>query len=100
MPIYEYACQACGHHFEVLQGINETALVKCRECKKNRLQKLVSATSFQLKGNGWYVTDFKNSGKKEAVANKQTATDTGSPKAEQKTEKSADNTSATTSATT
>lgn len=63
MPIYEYQCKSCGHRLEAIQGFNDAPLKKCPECKKAKLAKLVSAPSFQLKGTGWYVTDFKNSGK-------------------------------------
>lgn len=65
MPIYEYVCGACGHQLEEMQGFNDEPLVKCPSCNKRKLQKIVSAPSFHLKGTGWYVTDFKNSGKKE-----------------------------------
>ena len=60
MPIYEYKCKKCGHRFEQLQKITEKPLRICPKCKKTQLVKLVSNTSFQLKGTGWYVTDFKN----------------------------------------
>jgi putative FmdB family regulatory protein len=60
MPIYEYECTACGHHLDVLQKVNDEALTDCPSCHKVALQKLVSATSFQLKGTGWYATDFRN----------------------------------------
>ena len=66
MPIYEYQCEACGHRLEALQKISEEPLSDCPECGKSRLQKLVSAAGFRLKGGGWYVTDFKDSGKKKA----------------------------------
>jgi len=56
MPIYEYDCQKCGT-FEVTQGITEKALGKCPTCK-GKVKKLISNTSFQLKGTGWYVTDY------------------------------------------
>lgn len=62
MPIYEYACQACGHQLEVLQKMSEAPLTECPECGKPELKKLVSAAGFQLKGSGWYVTDFKGKG--------------------------------------
>ena len=65
MPIYEYRCTACGHQFEVIQKISEAAPDKCPECHKSKLEKMVSAAGFQLKGSGWYVTDFKNSGQKK-----------------------------------
>ena len=56
MPIYEYQCQKCGT-FEVTQRITEKSLGKCPTCK-GKVKKLISNTSFQLKGTGWYVTDY------------------------------------------
>ena len=64
MPIYEYRCTACGHELEMLQKLSEAPLVDCPACGKGALTKLVSAAGFQLKGSGWYATDFKNSGRK------------------------------------
>jgi len=66
MPLYEYQCSNCGHQFEQLQKITDNALIMCPKCAHNTLHKLVSQTSFQLKGTGWYVTDFKGQ-KKEHV---------------------------------
>ena len=60
MPFYEYECPKCGHHEEVLQGINDKPLTKCPNCGKNGLKKLMSAPVFRLKGSGWYETDFKS----------------------------------------
>jgi putative FmdB family regulatory protein len=60
MPIYEYRCDACGHQQEFLQRISEAPLKKCPACGKSRLKKLLSAAGFQLKGSGWYVTDFRD----------------------------------------
>jgi putative FmdB family regulatory protein len=60
MPIYEYRCQQCGHEFEVLQKVSDPAPKKCPKCGNLNLKKMVSNTSFQLKGTGWYVTDFKD----------------------------------------
>ena len=62
MPIYEYACPKCGE-FEVTQRITEQPLKKCPTCK-SKVRKLISNTSFQLKGSGWYATDY--AGKKAA----------------------------------
>jgi putative FmdB family regulatory protein len=62
MPIYEYCCQSCGHEFEAIQKMSDDALSECPECNKPELKKLISASGFQLKGGGWYETDFKNSG--------------------------------------
>jgi putative FmdB family regulatory protein len=78
MPIYEYQCAACGHKLEALQKVSDEPLIECPECHKNALGKLVSAASFQLKGTGWYQTDFKNSNKPE--------TKTESPTTDVKTE--------------
>ena len=76
MPIYEYQCKTCGHHLEAIQGFNDKPLTKCPSCHKAKLEKLVSAPSFQLKGTGWYATDFKNPAKKEAPSAEKTETKT------------------------
>jgi putative FmdB family regulatory protein len=59
MPIYEYQCQDCQHKLEVMQRMSEPRLTTCPTCGKESLKKLVSAVGFQLKGTGWYETDFK-----------------------------------------
>jgi putative FmdB family regulatory protein len=66
MPIYEYRCTACGKELEALQKLSEAPLKTCPACHGETLVKLVSAAGFQLKGSGWYVTDFKGSGKRAA----------------------------------
>ena len=66
MPIYEYQCQACGHEMEAIQKMSDDALTECPECGKSELKKLISAAGFQLKGSGWYQTDFKGGNKKPA----------------------------------
>jgi putative FmdB family regulatory protein len=63
MPIYEYRCNACGHELETLQKFSDTPLSDCPSCTAPSLTKLVSAAGFQLKGSGWYATDFKGGGK-------------------------------------
>jgi putative FmdB family regulatory protein len=60
MPIYEYECPKCGG-FEVTQRITEDALSKCPTCRR-KVKKLISNTSFQLKGSGWYITDYARKG--------------------------------------
>lgn len=65
MPIYEYACSACGFHLEAFQKIDDQPLQICPECKKPTLEKWVSAAGFRLKGGGWYETDFKQGDKKK-----------------------------------
>ena len=58
MPIYEYACRACGHEFEIIQRISEREKRKCPECSELALEKLISRTSFVLKGGGWYADGY------------------------------------------
>jgi putative FmdB family regulatory protein len=67
MPIYEYRCSACQHELEAIQKFSDAALVACPQCGKDTLVKLVSAAGFQLKGSGWYQTDFRGSGSKPAA---------------------------------
>jgi len=62
MPIYEYRCTTCGFQKEFLQRISDAPLTDCPECGKGTLSKMVTAAGFQLKGSGWYATDFKNKG--------------------------------------
>jgi len=66
MPIYEYRCTDCGHRLEALQRLADRPLLVCPACGKESLTKLMSAVGFQLKGSGWYATDFKHSGSKPA----------------------------------
>jgi putative FmdB family regulatory protein len=54
MPIYEYACGACGHHFEEWQKMSDPPVRTCPKCKAKKVEKLISATTFTLKGGGWY----------------------------------------------
>jgi putative FmdB family regulatory protein len=57
MPIYEYQCRKCGKQFEAFQGITEPDLKTCKFCK-GKVQKMMSLSSFSLKGSGWYATDY------------------------------------------
>jgi len=61
MPIYEYRCSSCGHELEALQKFSDAPLTACPACSRDSLVKLISAAGFQLKGTGWYATDFKSS---------------------------------------
>lgn len=63
MPIYEYKCNNCGHEYELIEKMSDAPNTECEKCHKNSAQRLVSAPRFQLKGTGWYETDFKNKGK-------------------------------------
>lgn len=67
MPIYEYRCASCSHEFEALQKLSDAPLTECPACQRPELKKKVSAVGFHLKGSGWYVTDFRNSGAKKAA---------------------------------
>ena len=67
MPIYEYRCSSCGHQQEFLQKVSDATLTTCTQCGKPTFSKLLSAAGFQLKGSGWYATDFKSSGSKPAA---------------------------------
>ena len=79
MPIYEYYCTRCNHEEDLLQKFGELAIAKCPECGKKTFKRKISAPGFQLKGTGWYETDFKNNGKpsKEPVKAKSEKSDTG-----------------------
>ncbi|HET7097001.1 MAG TPA: zinc ribbon domain-containing protein [Casimicrobiaceae bacterium] len=77
MPIYEYRCSSCGAEHEVLQKISDPLEVKCPACGKDALVKMVSAAGFQLKGSGWYVTDFRNGSKPSAKS--ETKSDAAAP---------------------
>lgn len=70
MPIYEYKCQMCNYTTESLQKVTDQPLVTCPHCGQEQLIKLLSNTSFQLKGTGWYVTDFKDQPKKSTADQK------------------------------
>jgi putative FmdB family regulatory protein len=70
MPIYEYRCRSCGFEKEYLQKLSDAPITECPSCGKAEMGKLVSAAGFQLKGSGWYATDFKNSGTRKDGADK------------------------------
>jgi putative FmdB family regulatory protein len=63
MPIYEYRCSSCGHDVEALQRLADAPLLVCPACHAAALVKQMSASAFQLKGSGWYATDFKGGAK-------------------------------------
>lgn len=76
MPIYAYSCEACGFSKDVLQKLSDAPLVDCPSCGKPAFRKQVTAAGFQLKGSGWYATDFK--GGASAPAASPPKTDSGS----------------------
>jgi putative FmdB family regulatory protein len=70
MPIYEYQCSNCHHHVDFLQKMSDEPIKVCPACHQDTLVKEISAAGFQLKGTGWYVTDFKNQGSKSTASEK------------------------------
>ena len=94
MPIYEYECPDCGKHFEVCQKFSDEPLSRCQNCG-GHVHKLISRTSFILKGTGWYATDYASRDRKRAeVSKKNSKTETkteskAEPKAEPKAETTA-----------
>jgi len=76
MPIYAYRCSKCGHEKDVLQKMSDAQLTTCPECHAESFTKQLTAPGFQLKGSGWYATDFKGGA--------------SAPKAEGKTESTAE----------
>ena len=95
MPIYEYQCQKCGT-FETTQKITDKPLAKCPTCK-GKVRKLISNTSFQLKGTGWYITDYarkgKTEGKNESPSTPSTETKSESKKSDNASKTGGDKTS-------
>lgn len=66
MPIYEYRCDSCGFQKDHLQKLSDPKLTACPECGQESYSKQISAAGFQLKGSGWYATDFKSGSKPAA----------------------------------
>jgi len=79
MPTYEYQCRACGHLFEEFQKMSDAPLEDCPSCQTKDVQKLLSPAGFQLKGTGWYATDFRD--KPAKVSNGNTAEKTSNTSA-------------------
>ena len=84
MPIYEYACEHCGV-FEEMQRITDPPLAKCPKCKR-KVRRLISQTSFHLKGSGWYVTDYARKGNGGGTGGKKEDSGGGSGSSESKSE--------------
>jgi len=86
MPIYEYQCQKCGEIEEALQKFSDKPLTKCKHCS-GRLHKLVSQSSFHLKGSGWYVTDYANRSKETGAAKEKKSENTAQLESKESTSK-------------
>ncbi len=72
MPIYAYRCTDCGFEKDVMRKVSDPLLTTCPECKTEHFAKQLTAPGFQLKGSGWYATDFKGGGDKPAAAKSDT----------------------------
>lgn len=83
MPIYEYECTNCGETTEAIQKFSDKPLTKCGACS-GKLQKLISQSSFHLKGTGWYVTDYANESKKKKPSESKKSSSTEGTKTETK----------------
>jgi putative FmdB family regulatory protein len=77
MPIYGYRCESCGFEKDFLQKVGDAPLVDCPECGQPSLRKQLSAAGFQLKGSGWYATDFKGGSKSSPAAKAEGKSDSG-----------------------
>lgn len=82
MPIYEYHCTSCGFRKEFLQKITDPVMSVCPKCNQKTFSKMVTAAGFQLKGSGWYATDFRNAGAKPSAKGGETAKADGKEAAE------------------
>jgi len=81
VPIYEYRCSSCGFQKEYLQKVSDPLLSCCPECGRESFRKMLTAAGFQLKGSGWYASDFKDSGAKRQKEKTESAKSTESGKA-------------------
>ena len=94
MPIYAYRCSACGHAQDVLQKMSDPLLTVCPACGQATYAKQVTAAGFQLKGSGWYVTDFRDGNKPPAVPPVKTGDKPADASSDKGSEKGSDNTAA------
>ena len=81
MPIYAYRCESCGFAKDVLQKMSDAPLTQCPECGTDAFRKQVTAAGFQLKGSGWYVTDFRGGNSGNNAGNKSGGADSNAPDA-------------------
>ena len=86
MPIYEYRCEACGAREEAMQKMSDAPLTLCAACGQEALQRLMSRTSFVLKGSGWYATDYTSSSKSDSKSSSTHEAKSDTPKADAKPE--------------
>ena len=97
MPIYAYRCEACGFAKDVLQKMSDEPLTVCPECQQASFKKQITAAGFQLKGSGWYVTDFRGGSGSTGAAGGATANNAGSTESSSTSSDSTSSTTATSS---
>jgi putative FmdB family regulatory protein len=91
MPIYEYECQKCHELTEIMQKMSDPPPAKCPSCGGKKMQRVMSQTSFQLKGEGWYITDYsRKDNEKKGAAKKDEGTSAPSSPPDSKTENKKD----------
>jgi putative FmdB family regulatory protein len=94
MPIYAYKCSSCGHSRDVLQKVSDAPLTRCPQCQAETFAKQLTAAGFQLRGSGWYATDFKNgSGSKNGATAAKSGESDGADRTAKSAEKSAEKSS-------
>ena len=81
MPVYEYACEKCGHEFEAEQRISDDPIRTCPKCRARKVKRLISRTSFVLKGSGWYSDLYSSSAKKSDDGGESKSGESGTDKA-------------------
>ncbi len=86
MPIYAYRCETCGFAKDVLQKVSDAPLTDCPSCGKSSFKKQLTAAGFQLKGTGWYVTDFRNNGSSASTSKPAVSESSGSTESSCSTE--------------
>jgi putative FmdB family regulatory protein len=96
MPIYEYQCEKCSRRFEVMQRMTEPLLATCEQCG-GQVRRLISQSSFVLKGGGWYVTDYPSEARKKAMTQEKSGGDSKSTDTSKSTETSSTSTTSGTS---
>ena len=77
MPIYEFACQDCGHEFEIIQSFSDNSTPACPNCQGRHVQRRLSAPAIHFKGSGWYITDSKNAAKGSATGSSGASEESG-----------------------
>jgi putative FmdB family regulatory protein len=73
MPLYEYECDSCGQHFELIRRFSDPAVDVCAVCGKGPVRRLLSSPAIQFKGSGWYITDYARKAKSEKTSGEQSA---------------------------